>query len=90
MSKLLEIMAVFHLATLIPLSHTGVVVNLVCPGLCKTDLSRNAPLAFKKSIAAKHEKFGRTAEEGSRTLLHGAVAGKESHGSYLDSCKIAE
>jgi NAD(P)-dependent dehydrogenase (short-subunit alcohol dehydrogenase family) len=90
MSKLLEIMAVLHLATMIPLSHIGVVVNLVCPGLCKTDLSRNAPPAFQESLAAMHEKSGRTAEEGSRTLLHGAVAGRESHGGYLDSCQIVE
>jgi NAD(P)-dependent dehydrogenase (short-subunit alcohol dehydrogenase family) len=90
MSKLLEIMAVLHLATLIPLSRTGVVVNLVCPGLCKTELSRNAPPTFRESLAAMHEKTGRTAEEGSRTLLHGAVAGKDSHGGYLDSCRIAE
>lgn len=90
MSKLLEIMAVRHLAGLIPVSRTGVVVNLVCPGLCKTELSRNAPPAFKEHLASMHKKFGRTAEDGSRTLLHGAVGGKESHGRHLASCKIAE
>jgi len=83
-------MAVRHLANLIPLPRTGVVVNLVCPGLCKTDLSRNAPPALRENIAVRHTQFGRTAEDGSRTLLHAAVAGKESHGCYLDSCEIAE
>ena len=34
--------------------------------------------------------FARTAEMGSRTLLHAAVAGKESHGKYLDKCEIRE
>jgi NAD(P)-dependent dehydrogenase (short-subunit alcohol dehydrogenase family) len=90
LSKLLEIMAVRHLAPLMPVSRTGVVINVVCPGLCKTDLSRNAPPAFREHLAVQHEKYGRTAEDGSRTLLHGAVAGKESHGCFLDSCTIAE
>lgn len=83
-------MAAHHLATLIPVSRTGVVVNLVCPGLCKTDLIRNTPPAYREEIAVLHAKFGRTAEDGSRTLLHGAVAGKESHGCFLSSCEIAE
>ncbi|KPM42943.1 hypothetical protein AK830_g3628 [Neonectria ditissima] len=68
----------------------GVVLNLVCPGLCKTELSRNAPLQFREWIAKQHAEFGRTAEDGSRTLLYGAVAGKESHGCLLDSCEIAD
>lgn len=86
----MEVMTVRHLATLIPVSHTGVVVNLVCPGMCKTNLSRNAPPAFRENLAKRHAQSGRTAEDGSRTLLHGAVAGKESHGCFLDSCEIAE
>jgi hypothetical protein len=36
------------------------------------------------------KKIGRTAEEGSRTLLHGAVAGIESHGVVLVSCELSE
>jgi NAD(P)-dependent dehydrogenase (short-subunit alcohol dehydrogenase family) len=90
MSKLLEILGVYHLATLIPVSRTGVVVNLVDPGLCKTELSKNAPPPVRQHILELHAKFGRTAEVGSRTLLHGAVAGKESHGTLLQSCKISE
>jgi hypothetical protein len=34
--------------------------------------------------------FARTAEMGSRTLLHAAVAGKETHGKYLSECEIRE
>lgn len=90
LSKLWEIIAVRYLATLIPVSHTGVVVNLVSPGLCITDLSRNSPPEFRQKLAMMWEKMGRTAEDGSRTLLHAAVAGRESHGRYLDSCEIAD
>lgn len=85
----MEILAVKHIAPQIPVSSTGVVLNAVCPGLCITDLSRNAPPAFKEQIAVQHKQYGRTAEDGSRTLLHGAVAGKESHGCLLAACEIA-
>ena len=34
--------------------------------------------------------MARTAEEGSRTILHGLVAGDESHGRLLSGCKIKE
>jgi NAD(P)-dependent dehydrogenase (short-subunit alcohol dehydrogenase family) len=90
LSKVWEILAVRYLATLIPVSRTGVVVNLVSPGLCITDLSRNSPPEFKEKLALMWEKMGRTAEDGSRTLLHAAIAGRESHGRYLNSCEIAE
>ena len=32
--------------------------------------------------------IGRTAEEGSRTLVHAAAAGEESHGKYLSECRV--
>ncbi|OBT63706.1 hypothetical protein VE03_06189 [Pseudogymnoascus sp. 23342-1-I1] len=90
LSKLLESIAVRQLTTLAPVSRTGVVMNTVCPGSCKTELGRNAPAAFVQILKESKDKYGRTAEDGSRTLLYGAVAGKESHGRFLDSCRIAE
>jgi retinol dehydrogenase-12 len=32
----------------------------------------------------------RTAEQGSRTLVHAAGAGSETHGEYLSDCKVIE
>ncbi|KFY93115.1 hypothetical protein V498_04559 [Pseudogymnoascus sp. VKM F-4517 (FW-2822)] len=90
LSKLFESVAVRHLGTLAPVSRTGVVLNTVCPGSCRTELGRNAPPAFTAILKESKDKYGRTAEDGSRTLLYGAVAGKESHGRFLDSCRIAE
>ncbi|TVY48308.1 Short chain dehydrogenase [Lachnellula occidentalis] len=90
LSKLLEIFGVYYLATLIPVSHTGVVVNLVDPGLCNTELSKDAPPPLRQHILEMQAKVGRTPEVGSRTLLHGAIAGKESHGALLQSCEISE
>lgn len=75
---------------MLPVSRTGVVMNAVCPGLCKTSLSRNAPQSFRDHLAIMHAQSGRTAEEGSKNLLFAAVAGKGSHGCFLDSCHISE
>ena len=87
----MELLALRYAApNVFPVAKTGVVLNIVCPGLCVTSLDRNAPPEFKAQLAALREKFARTAEDGSRTLLHGAVAGKESHGLLLHSCEIGE
>ncbi|OGM49857.1 putative short chain dehydrogenase/reductase family oxidoreductase [Aspergillus bombycis] len=90
LTKLMLTIAVRHLATLTPVDRTGVVMNLVCPGLCKTDIGRNAPAEVQESVANFVAQCGRTAEDGSRTLLHGAVAGRESHGRFLQSCESGE
>jgi NAD(P)-dependent dehydrogenase (short-subunit alcohol dehydrogenase family) len=79
-----------QLAQRLPVSTTGVVINTVAPGLCMTNLARNGPPEFQNEMAKRVEMYGRTAEQGSRTLLHAAFAGRESHGRYLDSCQIAE
>jgi hypothetical protein len=73
-----------------PTSETGVTINFVSPGLCSTELARNAPFVFWLYITILRRLVGRTAEQGSRTLLHAVVAGKESHGKYLSECEIKE
>ncbi|KAE8422759.1 NAD(P)-binding protein [Aspergillus pseudocaelatus] len=90
LTKLMLTLAVRHLATLVPVARTGVVMNLVCPGLCKTEISRNAPAEVQENVANFVAQCGRTAEDGSRTLLHGAVAGIDSHGCFLHSCENEE
>ncbi|CAH0047341.1 unnamed protein product [Clonostachys solani] len=89
-SKLLEVLAVRHLAPLIPVSTTGVVINLVCPGLCKTDIGRNASDDIKAVAGTMMDQIGRTSEDGSRTLLFAATAGKNSHGKFTADCEIKD
>ncbi|PTB38235.1 hypothetical protein M441DRAFT_82419 [Trichoderma asperellum CBS 433.97] len=86
-SKLMEIFAVREIAKLLPIARGGVIINSINPGLCVTNLSRNAPQELKDRLKDMWEKSGRTAECGSRTLLAGAVGGKDSHGSYMDDCQ---
>ncbi|KAK4554615.1 hypothetical protein LTR86_008470 [Recurvomyces mirabilis] len=65
---------------------TGTIVNLVNPGWCSTELGRNKDgNMFEKGMFAM---IGRTGEEGSRTLVHGVIAGRETHGFYLSECKV--
>jgi NAD(P)-dependent dehydrogenase (short-subunit alcohol dehydrogenase family) len=91
LSKVTEVFAVRHLAReVLPVESGGVIINLVCPGLCVTELGRNAPDDFAKKLHHMQSLYGRTAEDGSRTLLHGTVAGVESHGKLLHSCEDGE
>ncbi|KAK5654742.1 hypothetical protein OQA88_7067 [Cercophora sp. LCS_1] len=90
LSKLVETFAARQLAKLLPVSKTGVVLNVVCPGICVTELDRSAPEEFRKRLAEVRSQIGRTAEDGSRTLLHGVVAGEDTHGLLLHSCQVGE
>jgi NAD(P)-dependent dehydrogenase (short-subunit alcohol dehydrogenase family) len=90
LSKLLLLFAVRHLAVLRPVSRTGVTINIVHPGMCKTGLTRNMNPVVRFLAGATKMLFGRTAEAGSRAVLYGMAAGEPSHGKYLADCQIAE
>lgn len=78
------------MAALLPVEKTGVVINFVNPGMCTTDLARDAPRSFKVMLGIMRLVMARTAEEGSRTLVHAALAGPESHGALMSECRVAE
>lgn len=83
-SKLLEVLVVRHIAP--KLEGSGVVLNMLNPGLCHSELARDAGwgLAILKFF------FARTTEVGSRTLVAAANAGEESHGKYMDDSRVSE
>ncbi|KAK2604779.1 hypothetical protein N8I77_007679 [Diaporthe amygdali] len=60
--------------------HPDIIVNAVCPGLCKTDLGRNFGTMSQISGFFFQGVFARTAEEGSRSLVSATALGPESHG----------
>jgi retinol dehydrogenase-12 len=72
------------------LSHNNdygnVVVNLINPGWCGTELSRAKPHPMGERIC--FAAMGWTAEKGSRMYLYALAAGKESHGKYLSECQV--
>lgn len=90
LSKLLLHFAFLELTRRAPFSRTGVVINLVNPGICHSGLSRNANFVMRLQIAFVRFLLARSTEVGSRTLLHGVTAGEEGHGKYLSECEIAE
>ena len=64
-----------------------VVINCVNPGWCRTELFRNYDQSFGEKMGLSW--IGRTAEVGSRPLVHAATtAGVETHGKYLSECQV--
>jgi NAD(P)-dependent dehydrogenase (short-subunit alcohol dehydrogenase family) len=82
-SKLLEVLTVREIAP--KLEGSGVILNMLNPGLCHSELSRDA------GIALEIIKFflARSTEKGSRTLCAAGFAGPESHGQYMTDGKVA-
>jgi retinol dehydrogenase-12 len=80
-----------ELADLITKSNKEkIIVSTVNPGFVKTDVMRHAPFLQSLSIKFFQRTIARTTEEGGRILVHAAEAGQESHGQYLDDCKISQ
>lgn len=59
-----------------------VIVNAVCPSLCKTDLGRNFGTMSHITGFFFQAAFARTAEEGARSLVSATTLGPESHGRF--------
>ncbi|KAJ3962703.1 hypothetical protein N0V92_000597 [Colletotrichum tropicale] len=89
-TKLVQILAIRQLATILPASGTGVVLNLLNPGLCNTGLAKYGRMALRLQVWMMNAVIGRTPEMGSRTILHSMFAGAESHGHYISDCQIKE
>jgi retinol dehydrogenase-12 len=65
---------------------SNVVVNVINPGWCGTELSRAKPSNMGER--ACFSVMGWTAEKGSRMYLYALAAGKESHGKYVSECQV--
>jgi len=87
-SKLIQIFATREIAAKIADEKPKVVLNVISPGLTKTALTRDATGMMKVAMAISKFLMGRTSEEGSRTLVHAATAGPESHGLYFVNCDL--
>lgn len=88
LSKTLIHAVLLHLAAVAPrpAKHEQVIVNWVNPGWCASELDRHkaAPPLIQRLMFAV---MGRTAEQGSHTLVHAVLAGKQTHGCYLSECR---
>ena len=97
LSKLLEVFIIRQMAALRPTRASSsaaadpardcpITINTVNPGFCHSELAREAgalsPVTLMKMFLA------RTTEVGSRTLVHAAGCGPDTHGQYLSDCDI--
>ena len=88
-SKLLEVFAVRQLAAqLSASSKPKVILSVLNPGFCHSELTREFKGAKAAILVIAKAAIARTTEEGSRTLVQAALSGKESHGQYLNDCKV--
>jgi hypothetical protein len=86
-SKLLEVLYARELAANTKQSgKPEVIINLINPGLCHSELARDAgwALAILKFLLA------RSTEYGSRTLVDASEGGPQTHGQYLSSCHVVK
>jgi NAD(P)-dependent dehydrogenase (short-subunit alcohol dehydrogenase family) len=58
------------------------VINATCPGMCKTNMGRNHPLVERIFMAVFYVFLGRSAEQGSRSMVSATGLGPESHGKF--------
>jgi hypothetical protein len=79
-----------ELADRLPFHENHVVINYLNPGLCTTDLVREASLTLKIQIAIMRFFIARTAEMGSRVELYASAAGENSHGKFISECVVKE
>jgi retinol dehydrogenase 12 len=90
LSKLVLLLVYRKLAEEISRSENGnpsATLNFVHPGWCKTELfnsTNDGGMGGRIGLRL----IGRTSEEGSRTLVHGAVADGNTHGKYLAECSV--
>lgn len=89
-TKLIELLIVRELAEQITKSSKPgrITTSVINPGFVKTEIMRDATFLFKVYVVLLAAAMSRTPEEGGRTLVNAAEGGEETHGQYLDDCKV--
>jgi NAD(P)-dependent dehydrogenase (short-subunit alcohol dehydrogenase family) len=63
----------------------GIIINAVCPGPCKTTIGRDFSTILQVPMLILQSIFFRTAEQGARSYVSGAILGPECHGKLWNS-----
>lgn len=89
---MIELLGVRELAASVTHSSKpgNITVSLINPGFVKTEIMREASPVFALFVAGLAKIYSRTPEEGGRILVSAAEGGKETHGQYLDDCKVGK
>lgn len=88
-TKLFLMYCAREMAKLVPDQSDGgvqpvVVVNMVHPGFCHSELARDVGAGYKVFAFL----LAKSSEKGGSTLVDAAVKGAESHGKYLSFCRV--
>ena len=67
-----------------------VVINHVNPGWVVTEVMREWTGLKQMMFKFTRRMFARTTEVGARTLVNAAEGGEETHGQYMDDCRVGE
>lgn len=88
----MQLLAVRELANQITNSTKPghIVVSSINPGFVKTEIMRQASPLFKVYVKALGMLLSRSPEEGGRILVSAAEGGQETHGAYLNDCKVGK
>ncbi|KAL6239534.1 hypothetical protein BDW75DRAFT_236444 [Aspergillus navahoensis] len=87
--KLLCALFVYELVS--RLDRGKVILNMVCPGMVKTDLGSDGPLWIRALVGVLKALRARPVEVGGWLVLNAAVvAGRESHGSLIGDKEITD
>ncbi|KIX94563.1 uncharacterized protein Z520_09609 [Fonsecaea multimorphosa CBS 102226] len=95
-SKLVLEYAVRHLAASPAVKgvdgNPKVIINTVCPGLCKSDLGRNLRTNFFIVFVqwVLYSIFARTAEQGANAYIEALVRGQDTHGEMWKNDRVFE
>ncbi|PVH99866.1 retinol dehydrogenase 12 [Periconia macrospinosa] len=85
--KLAQLFIVRSVAERYSESELPVTINIVNPGLCRSELRREIQSWGSWLLELI---FARSTQVGSRTLVHAGASGVETHGKYLSDCMIEE
>lgn len=87
LSKLLVLFAARELAARSNATGKGdVIINTPNPSFCKSNLAHKS--SDSRAFRVFEKVLARSAEEGSRVLVHGLLAGPETNGQYLSNCQV--
>ena len=87
-SKLLEVFALREIAREHPVKQLGCTLNLVNPGWCHSELTREMTSPV---VTVVKKVMCRTTDAGSRTLVDAAIGhGNDTHGQYLSNQRVAD
>ena len=91
-SKSIELFCVRELAREVSESTKKgcIIVSVTNPGFVDTSIMREATFPFSLFVSGLKKTMSRTAEEGGRTLVNAAKGAENTHGQYLDDCKVGQ